>query len=111
MPAHYQFVPGNASAAHGLDPRQVPLIGHYLFEAGGRNVSMKYYDIPIGAWGRRIGLMMQMNLLNAFGGLQALYCEHGATAEEFMNLLNQLPEEWSSWHPYIRLFIWNMQKM
>ncbi len=98
----------SASESRGLDPRQVPFIGRYV--PGNNRILAKHYDVPMGQWAERIGLMMQMNLMNAFGGLKALYCERGATEDEFNDLLNRLPEEWSSWRPHIRFFVWCIQK-
>lgn len=100
----------SASEARGLDPRQIPHVCHYLTEAGGRNAGVWFVDVPMGAWAGRIGVMMQKNLSDALAGLQALYCERGATAEDFNALLKQLPEEWSACRSRMRFFIFYCQK-
>ncbi len=99
----------SASKPRGLYPREIPRIDRYLVEAGGINVGMRYYDVPMGNWGGRIGTMMETNLISALGGLKALYLARGSS-EEFDRLLMRLPDEWKSLRSYIRFFVFWCQK-
>lgn len=100
----------SASEPRGLDPRHIPSVGHYLTDAGGRNVSIRQVDVPMGAWAGRIGIMMQMNLANALAGLKALYLERGASEDDFNDLLRQLPGEWAALRSCTRFFVFACQK-
>jgi ubiquinone/menaquinone biosynthesis C-methylase UbiE len=100
----------DASLSRGLYPREIPHLERYLAEAGGRNVGMRSIDVPMGAWGGRIGIMMERNLISALGGLKALYTGQGASAAEFDDLLNQLPGEWRTLRSSLRFFVFWCQK-
>jgi ubiquinone/menaquinone biosynthesis C-methylase UbiE len=100
----------DASRPRGLYPREIPNIGNYLREAGGVHVGMRSHDVPMGAWGGRLGTMMQTNLLSALGGLKALYTERGASEADFDALLHQLPDEWKALKSHLRFFVFWCQK-
>jgi ubiquinone/menaquinone biosynthesis C-methylase UbiE len=98
-----------ASHLRGLSPREIPRIERYLSEAGGRNVGMQHYDVPMGNWGGRIGTLMETNLFSALSALKALYTERGSV-ESFDDLLYQLPDEWRTLKSHIRFFVFWCQK-
>ncbi len=99
-----------ASRPRGLYAREIPNIGRYLAEAGMVNVGSRYYDVPMGSWGGRIGTMMQTNLISALSGLKALYTEDGASEADFDQLLGQLPGEWRALRSHMRFFVFWCQK-
>jgi SAM-dependent methyltransferase len=100
----------SASEPRGLDPRQIPHLDSVLREAGGRNVGLWWVDVPMYKQGNRIGLMMQMNLTNAFGALKGLYAARGESEAEFDNLLRKLPFEWETYRSSLRFFVFSCQK-
>ncbi|HEU5382624.1 MAG TPA: methyltransferase domain-containing protein [Ktedonobacteraceae bacterium] len=99
-----------ASLPHGLDARIIPHLDHLLHEAGFRVVYKHTLDIPIGSWGGRLGTMMQEDLLAAFGALEALYTHRAGTTEAFVDLIEQLPQEWERFQTSYRFFIFYGQK-
>lgn len=99
-----------ASLARGLDARQVPYVDQYLRRAGAHHVRLWWVDVPMDTRAGRIGLMMQMNLMNAFGALKGLYLSHGESEAEFEHLLQRLPAEWESLHSCLRFFVFTCQK-
>lgn len=93
-----------ACASREIDARAVPTLGKQMQEEGINNVQETTIDIPIGPWGGHIGVMMQEDLLSAFGGLKTLYTQQGHTTE-FDTLLKQLPLEWKQGCSSFRVFL------
>ena len=99
-----------AGTSRGLDARAIPGIEQYLQRAGAINTGLRWYDVPLGVWGGRVGKLMQTNMTLALGGLKALYLERGASEDDFTSLLNQLPAEWQRCQSCIRFFVFWGQK-
>jgi ubiquinone/menaquinone biosynthesis C-methylase UbiE len=100
-----------ASAAIGLDARIVPQLGEYLRIAGLRNVQVCAHDIPLGAWGGRIGTMLETDMLSAFSALKALYTQASyGTEAQFDALLKELPAEWNYLRTSYRFYAFYGQK-
>jgi ubiquinone/menaquinone biosynthesis C-methylase UbiE len=99
-----------AGKSRGLDVREIPRLEAYVKRAGAINTGLRWYDVPLGEWGNRVGKLMQQNMVLALGALKALYLERGASEEDFTSLLNQLPAEWQKHRSCMRFFIFWGQK-
>lgn len=99
-----------AGKSRGLDAREIPRIERYLQRAGATNTGLRWYDVPLGAWGGRVGKLQQANMRLALGGLKALYLEKGASENDFTELLDQLPAEWQHYRSSMRFFVFWGQK-
>jgi hypothetical protein len=63
-------------------------VGELLRAAGLANVVTRELDIPLGAWGGRVGGMEAVNLISAQRALSSLYIERGiTTTDEFERTL------------------------
>jgi SAM-dependent methyltransferase len=73
-----------AGALRGIDTSYSTRVGELLRAAGLAHVRTHELDIPLGAYGGRIGMMNGVDLLTAMKALSSLYLEHGiTTAQEF----------------------------
>jgi len=73
-----------ASALRGIDTAYSTKVGELLHAAGLQHVHTREIDLPLGAYGGRVGVMNGVDLLNAMKALGSLYVTQGiATAEEF----------------------------
>ncbi|HLJ80405.1 MAG TPA: methyltransferase domain-containing protein [Ktedonobacterales bacterium] len=73
-----------ASALRGIDTAYSTQVGELLRVAGLHPVHTQEVDLPLGAYGGRVGVMNAVDLLTAMRALGSLYVTQGiATAQEF----------------------------
>jgi ubiquinone/menaquinone biosynthesis C-methylase UbiE len=97
-----------ASALRGIDTGYSRRVGALLRSAGLVNVQEQEIDIPLGAWGGRVGVMTSVNFLNAMKALSSLYINQGiATAPQVEQVLAAAQAEASSrqYRPFSPFFI------
>jgi ubiquinone/menaquinone biosynthesis C-methylase UbiE len=86
-----------AGALRGIDTAYSTRIGALLQAAGLRDVRTQEVDLPLGAYGGRVGMMNGVDLLTAMEALASLYITQGiATAEEFERTLQNARVEINS---------------
>jgi ubiquinone/menaquinone biosynthesis C-methylase UbiE len=75
-------------ALRGIDTSYSTLVGELMREAGLDNVHTHEVDIPLGAYGGRVGVMNGVDLLTAMKALSSLHIAQGiTTADEFERTL------------------------
>lgn len=85
----------SALRARGIDMNVVTRIGSLLQQAGLHSVSVSALEIPLGAWDRRIGLLLEKDLLAIFSAAKAGICQSGqATPEYFDYCVREAAQEW-----------------
>lgn len=73
-----------ASALRGIDTAYSTRVGELFRTAGLDHVHTREVDIPLGAYGGRVGVMNGVDLLSAMKALSSLYIAQGiATEQEF----------------------------
>ena len=73
-----------AGALRGIDTAYSTQVGELLRAAGLQNVHTQQINLPLGAYGGRVGVMNGVDLLTAMKALGSLYMTYGiATAQEF----------------------------
>ncbi len=88
-----------ASALRGIDTSYSRHVGALLRNAGLMNVQEQEIDIPLGAYGGRVGVMNSVDFLNAMKALSSLYINQGiATAQEVEQVLAAAHAETNSRH-------------
>ena len=83
-------------------------VGALLRRAGLVNVQEQEIDLPLGAWGGRVGVMNAVNFHNAMKALSSLYINQGiATAYQVEQVLAAAQAEANSrrYRPYSPFFI------
>ncbi|HEU5439848.1 MAG TPA: methyltransferase domain-containing protein [Ktedonobacterales bacterium] len=88
-----------ASALRGIDTAYSTQVGELLHAAGLQNVRTQEVDLPLGAYGGRVGVMNGVDLLTAMKALGSLYVTQGiATTEEFERTIQAAQAEVESRH-------------
>jgi SAM-dependent methyltransferase len=86
-----------ASALRGIDTGYSTRVGALLSASGLANVRSQELDIPLGAYGGRVGVMNGVDLLTAMEALSSLYIEQGITTKpEFERTLQAARAEINS---------------
>jgi SAM-dependent methyltransferase len=71
-----------ASALRGIDTGYSSRVGELLRAAGLQQVQTREVDIPLGAYGGRVGVMNGVDLLTAMKALASLYIAQGIASEQ-----------------------------
>lgn len=88
-----------ASALRGIDTAYSTQAGELLRAAGLQHVHTQEVDLPLGAYGGRVGVMNGVDLLTAMKALGSLYVTQGiATAQEFEQTIQAAQAEVESRH-------------
>lgn len=83
-----------ATARRGTDIRMGRTVDAMLREAGLAHVGMRTIDVPIGAYGGRLGQMMEANTMAFLGGFQGLVVSQGlTTAEAYKDTMEHIRAE------------------
>jgi hypothetical protein len=83
-----------AGALRGIDTAYSTQVGVLMQAAGLRDVHTREVDLPLGAYGGRVGMMNGVDLLTAMEALASLYMTQGiTTAEEFKRTLQDARAE------------------
>ena len=90
--------------SRGIDPLIIPDLGKLLREAGVQDVQERKLDLPLGAWGGRIGGLLQENQSSVFQSMRPAFTHKGGESE-FDTLLAQLPQEWEQYRSLFRFYI------
>lgn len=86
-----------AAALRGIDTAYSTQVGTLLRAAGLHQVHTQEVDLPLGAYGGRVGVMNGVDLLTAMEALASLYITQGiTTAEEFERTLRDARAEINS---------------
>ncbi|MGZ3598668.1 MAG: class I SAM-dependent methyltransferase [Ktedonobacterales bacterium] len=86
-----------AGALRGIDTAYSTRVGALLRAAGLHDVRTQEVDLPLGAYGGRVGMMNGVDLLTAMEALASLYFTQGiTTAEEFERTLQAARAEINS---------------
>jgi SAM-dependent methyltransferase len=95
----------DALLKRGIDPRVGPMLGEQLIQAGLVNVQTRVVDLPVGAWGGRVGSLLATDLAAAHTSAKPLALSMGMSDETWTSLFNGMRQEWeqqqSSWPFYI----------
>ncbi len=84
-----------ASQQRGIDPPLMGRLPELLRSSGLHHVEERRLCVPVGAWGGRVGTMLERNLLAGWGNLkETCVASLGVRPERFDEALAGLPQEW-----------------
>ncbi len=85
----------NFLLTRGIDSRQMEKLGTWMIQMGLRHVKQHNIDIPLGAWDKHAGVLLEKDILAAFRALGPILCQSLRIAPLHYNrLLEQVPAEW-----------------
>ncbi|MFL5626689.1 MAG: class I SAM-dependent methyltransferase [Ktedonobacteraceae bacterium] len=61
--------------SRGIDLSKTEEMGMMLTQAGLRQVTQQSIDVPCGAWDTQVGVLMERNLIDGFGGIKPVACK------------------------------------
>ena len=80
-------------------------------QQNGLNCEQRIYNVPIGTWSGRIGILAQQDLLAVFDSLTPRYQQLlGISANEVNTLRQQVIQEWDDLHYQLSVFVFCGQK-
>jgi hypothetical protein len=69
-------------------------------------ISGRILDIPLGTWDRRLGTLMEQDLLAAFKALKAPVCAHeNISPQAFDSCLEEASKEWQRMKSTCRFYL------
>src|SRR5260370_13015550 len=90
----------------GVNPLKVSELDRYAEQAGLRNAVAQVIDLPIGAWGGRLGQMVQQDLESVFSSVSPRFtAQLGVSPAMLANFLPRLTAEWNQLHTSLRVFM------
>ena len=94
---HLSTMINSMIARRGIDPMDGAQVGEMLRAAGFADVATRRIDVPIGAYGGRIGTMMATDLLAGIEGFGGLLVQMGhSTAEQVQQMQTGLRAEFAA---------------
>lgn len=94
------------SKPHGIDPSKISFLGQYAQEAGMRNCQTIPFDLPVGNWGGRIGLLLQRDFQAIYESLRPRYqAQLGISEGIIKETLPGMLAEWEHMHTRFRFYV------
>lgn len=94
----------------GIDTYQIAQLGA-IVQQNGLACQSRVYNIPIGAWGGRIGVMLEQDLLSIYESLVPRYQKVlGVSPAQTNRVHQQLTQEWEQLHTQFSMFVVYGQK-
>lgn len=92
------------AARSGLDLSRSNHLGELLQQVD-LSCRSSIVDLPLGAWGKQAGLLLQRHMLMVYDDV-AMQAQHSGIAPDQLQAVRaQLPEEWQTMHSQARFFI------
>lgn len=92
------------AARAGLDLSHSSYLGELLQQVD-LSCRNSMVDLPLGAWGKQAGLLLQRHMLNVYDDF-AMQAQHsGIAPDQLQAVRTQLPQEWQTGHSQVRFFI------
>ncbi|GHO46535.1 class I SAM-dependent methyltransferase [Ktedonospora formicarum] len=113
-PATQQFMNWFArlSQMRGIDMAIVSHLDLPLQQAGMINVNQQVINIPVGAWGGRLGDLLARDMLSGWPSLQPLCEEHLQVPKSaFEQIISQLSDEWNRRQTSYEVYVTYGQKV
>lgn len=91
--------------ARGVMGEPVTRLGELLRLEGLREIETQVIPLQVGAWGGRVGQMMQRDILAAVQALQEPCCAQGIEPEAFGRCLHAMANEWQQGQPFCTVYV------
>lgn len=96
----------------GIDPRTSTNIGNFLSAAGLTNIQTYRIDLPLGAWGGRLGTMAATDIFSYNRAIKPVILRSfKVSSTEYDTLSEKMQKEWESNQSYFSLYLACGQKL
>jgi SAM-dependent methyltransferase len=92
--------------ARGIHPTEMHKLGDMLTGFGLRSVVSRPLDVPLGSWDRRLGTLMEKDILAAYRAVKPGICQSaGISAEQLEQCLQEMAQEWKRLKAVYRVYL------
>ena len=96
----------NFLRSRGIDAPSMKHLGEMLTQQGLRSVVSRPLDIPLGAWDRHLGVLLEKDVVAAFQAIKLPTCAtEGIQPTEFETSLQEATQEWKSLKSTYRFYL------